>query len=316
MITAYFDTNVYNNWVLRDGLNRVGSIARELAEAGFRVQLSPVNVLEILQTPDPAKREDLVMACQMLCDAELLVEPEALVIDQVLSQVPDSRGKHLALRTATDGSVMAAVWADVRADLRKTFVVDRRDLTALDVSRSVFAYFHSHFSRGGTIEDADFWSGMGSSVTDILHSIRMARNLTLLRQPVPDRSPQVGAHLFMLSLAVLCVGWTPFPARVDAYWSALGLTATAERIDYVGTALWPALHLTALHGMAAIMAWQCTKPYNRGNFFDCYHVAYLPHVDMFVTDDAQLREVRRWWPASTLLAKIVDVDALQRRLAG
>jgi hypothetical protein len=71
------------------------------------------------------------------------------------------------------------------------------------------------------------------------------------------------------------------------------------------------LHLTALHGLPAIMAWQSTQAYNPGNFFDCYHVAYLPHVDLFVTDDAQLRSARQWWPESTLMAKIVGTDTLQ-----
>jgi len=316
--TAYFDTNVYNNWVLRGGLVDTPRVAEALTAAGIRVLLSPINVVEILQTADPGRREDLVMACQAVCDAEMLVEPEALVVDQLVSLVPDDRIAHFTLKTATDGSVLAAVWADVHVDRRRTFGVDGADLKRFDVARAVFAYYyHSHFSRGGTIEDADLLSGKSSSSAgDILYSIREARTRALGKAVAAGRLPRVGEHLFLLAVAVLCVGWTPFPLRIDAYWRALGLDLTADRVDYVGAKLWPLLHLTALHGLAAIMAWQSTQAYNPGNFFDCYHVAYLPHVDLFVTDDAQLSRAREWWPESTLLAKIVGTETLQGEMAG
>ena len=201
MITAYLDTNVYNNWVLGPGRSVRHRIAEDLDRAGIRVLLSPINILEILQTSDPGRRDDLIMACQAVCAKELLVEPEALLVDQIVRLQPDDRVAHLTLKTVTDHSVLGAVWAEVRSDDRKTFAVERTLLERFNVARGIFGYYHAHFSRGGTIDDDPLLQEEPASAEYVLRCMKEARSRLVGGPASPERRPPIGQHLLSLAIA-------------------------------------------------------------------------------------------------------------------
>src|SRR5512145_774478 len=78
----YLDTNVYNRLADELAPEQVRQLTPALGAHGIPAPLlSPVNIIEIVQTADALRREKIVYVVQHLCAGKLLVEPEHLIAD-------------------------------------------------------------------------------------------------------------------------------------------------------------------------------------------------------------------------------------------
>jgi len=291
---VYFDTNAYNRVADQFSVSEIKNLRETLDGRGWSLCLSPVNIIEFLQNAHCSRREELVSVAQNLCDSRLLVEPEALVVNFIVGKTLDDRVSDMALSSLFSESDLAATWRDISLHPCKTFYFNREDLRRFDLSRSLHAFFHAHFSRGENLSSV--CRGLSVSDSDIEVMLRAATE-DRRRMSVPsERVPSICQHTRLLVAAVFCVGCTPFPTAVDRYWQRIGVTDSSKRIHETSDRLSFVYEEGPIRAMGALMAWQTTKKYNAGNFFDCYHMVYLPHVDVFVTDDEGFHSFQSAFP--------------------
>jgi hypothetical protein len=242
--------------------------------------------------------------CQYACDASLLAEPERLIVDFVLARAPQP-GVLPGSAIPFAESHLGTVWADIHAHKDRTFILDRQQLKRFDLTRTLWAYFHSHFSRGGSFADAGV--DLPSDCEDLVHAFKQVIATRRSLEVPHNRVPIICEHASLLVTAVFCIGLSPFPEAIDAFWDTVGITSTESRVEFTHERLGFLLREGPFWGMAALMAWQSTIKYDPGNFFDCYHLLYIPHVEAFVTGDRAFHVFRERHPDSINLAKVVRV---------
>lgn len=304
----YFDTNVYGKLAGGMSMAEIAGFRQRLLDMGKPPVLSPVNILEILATNDEEYREKIILACQYLCDPELLAEPETLLIDYIASYAPKAETSHLVLETQFGTSELALTWREVQADKTRTLLVSREDLQRIEVFKTLHGYFHAYYSRGHRIsdlrlpelKDAEF-------INECIASA--ARKLRKEHAP-NNRAAILCESCLLMTLTILCAGLSPFPLVIESFWAAFGIESVEERFAYAKKELAFLQDTGPIIGLGTYMGWQATKGLDRGNFYDCMHFMYLPYVHMLVTDDLAFHEFTREYAESRILDKIVTSDEL------
>jgi hypothetical protein len=308
----YLDTNVYARLVDTLAPTDYPRLALRLHARSVRVYLSPTNILEFLQTRDAKRRKQLVCLAQFLCAEDLLVEVEAILVDQVATATGDNRLSALRLESPFGSGGLAATWRDVRSDKRSTFLIDRGDLDRFQIVKDMFKLLHAHLRRGGSA--ADLWEHLPPlhATTAAELRVQVADALSRRRAAAPpSKNPlsiPFAACIQLMTLAVFCVGLSPFVASIDQFWILLGISAAGERFRYTLENLPFMLKEGCLVGMGQVMAHQATHRYGPGNLFDCYHVCYTGLTDVTYTFDLRLLALNSTCPLRSPLRRMRPAD--------
>lgn len=305
----YFDTNVYNqicDWI---GNHPIPSNSLFL-EDNTDLFLSPINIIEIGEISDELRRERIIRIFQELCQEKLLADTEHLIVDFIAenTDIPDIQD--LGLQDPFNRTSLAEVWLDIKHNSAKTFIFERDIKEKLRIFKQLAALYHAFLSRGGHISGIDVIlpdlrkqnsSTVSKAISDAISTYRSMQTAYPLDKPMKE------CMGFLVS-TILCIGLTPFPDIIDTLWERLRLSTIEAKFDFLSSKLRFLLSEGPLVGMAAVMATQATNKYDRGNLFDCYHIAYLPYVDKLFTLDSRLLKLRTQYPNSWNLAKIVDAN--------
>lgn len=301
---VYLDTNVYSALCDRLPPEALRRAATRLTAADVRILLSPTNILEILLVPNDLRRERLIFVLQTLCDPLLLAEVESLIVGYVVKEA-GLPYRHLELHDHFGRSSLRETWDDVHRNTERTFVVPDALSQQLRMFKLVESLYHAQFSRGAGLATESEWPDVTKlEAVDGLARLRSRIRTLHNKPPEAVRQARVGESIWILVAMILCVGLTPYPDPIDEFWTAAGITDLEARLEFAQTKLSFLSSHGYFVGMGVLMAWQATKRHSRGNFFDCYHLAYVPHVDEFLTFDRLLLEFARTNPESTNCQKV------------
>jgi hypothetical protein len=286
--------------------------------------LSPINILEILQIESDLRRETVIRVLQELCSAELLAEPEALLVDFIVERTQIDAISTLRLESPYSVSSLSQVWKDIHSDSAKTFVFNDTTRYRARQLKLFNRLYHLWYRKGGSIAKGsidmlgDYRSLPPKHVAPTMMAA-IAKMQSML-VPEPHAWPFHDMILF-LAACMLVVGVTPYPEAVDKLWVCLGIQSVGDRIQCVLEGpLKIVLSEGPLVGIAAILASQLTKKFNSGNLLDAYHISYLPYVSSFLTFDEGLLISAKQYPHSSQFSKIQNADGflndLVRKLSG
>ncbi|MDO8444740.1 MAG: hypothetical protein Q7T53_01315 [Deltaproteobacteria bacterium] len=305
---VYLDTNVYN--ALCERTSNCGQLTLRHRPEEYRILLSPINILEILQVSDKYKREGVVRLLQAICDIKLLADVEKLIVNYVVEKhLIDEHGIY-ALSISDNESELDKVWADIKSNPSKTFIYSHDTIGQLRILKQLESVMHVFFSRGGS-----FSTGIESlpslcNITspDIIKTFKNYISDTRQLPPQEPRPEPWNECIWFLITMILCVGLTPFPSGIDRLWKLLKQFTVEDRLAYAFDKMSFLCSNGPFIGMGALMGWQVSKPHSRGNIFDCYHVSYLPYVHEFYTLDEGLLSFARSHPQSVNFSKILDAS--------
>jgi len=299
----YLDTNVYNAIIDHThGTAALQALEKSVAASGIEIALSPVNIVEVMATPDVARRERLVLLMQHICGPRLLAEPESLIVDFIAARTNDKRLVSLALLDPFCVTQLQETWSDVRGNKAKTFVVQPSAIRFVSILKDVTGLFHAVVSRHGTMVDTGLDLRLAES-EEIPKAIK-ERTREMRRRPVSSKPPSASVCAAFFSTMVLCARLTLFPDAVDRMWSLLGISDSESRIRHTFN------ELSFLHsegsfiGMGALAARQSRHGYQPSNLMDCFHISYLPYVTRFLTLDESILRFARKFPHSKVLSRI------------
>jgi hypothetical protein len=298
----YLDTNVYNRLADELAPEQVRGLSSTLAARGMPAPLlSPVNIIEIVQTSDPLRREKLVYVVQHLCAARLLVEPEHLIAD-FIAETAGPELAHFRIPDVFCRSEMQAVWRDVRENPDKTFVFPEQARAGMRFLRSFDRLLHAFFSRGG-----DFTSPFPVDLRGLDgDAARQATEAARLRFMQEARVPEgtfdrILLHvLWLLIVRIVAVGVTLFPEVLDDLWNQLVVEGAEARVNYAFDKMQRLRQEGPLVLLAAWLATCATRRFDQGDLLDGYHLMYLPYVHRFLTmDENVLAFARRYLNPTT-----------------
>jgi hypothetical protein len=290
MRVVYLDTNVYTHLAELLEPAAVPRLRGAAHQIGLAVVISPMVLVEILALGETEKKEGLVWVAQHLAEDELLPEVEAIIVDYAARVTGDEKVAHLALQHRTAREPLRTEWKRVVADTRRTLGVTHANIQLLATMRELYGLYHAAFSRG--IDLVDVWGPQSSDFfatkpQDLPAFFRdKAREIRRLPPPVP-RDPQHSMHLALISAHIMCVGLSPFWDPLDEYWAALDIHGTQARFNYLldNQGIINEGPFLAMHDF---LAWQSTRKYSRGSWFDAYHLQYLQIVPELMTLDRGL----------------------------
>ncbi len=305
---VYLDTNIYSNLSKSMALFEVTELRNHVLAQGKRPVISPINILEILATKNDQLREDIILVCQHFCEPDMLAEPEALIIDYIVSSRRQRNTDHLILKDQLSKSDLAQTWREVQADKNRTLKIGAAEKRQLESFKTLQGYFHAYYSRGNRLPDLRLPKSDGlESFTQ-----RVIEDTSSLRKDdVPK--PRVAVlceNRTLITLTILCAGLCPFPQTIDAFWDAIGITGINERYTFVKDELDFLTDVGPIIGLGSFMGWQATKGHDNGNFLDCLHLSYLPYVKYFYTDDHAFHDFVGAYPQAKSLKGILNSESL------
>jgi len=178
--SLYFDTCAYSTLLDATEPELYAGLRERLRAAAVEIVLSPVNIVEFLQTTDQLRRERLVFLAQNVCGPQLLAEIEAILTHFIAER----SGRHdlapFILKSALHTDRLGSVWADLYADHRRTFVFEPSQLRRFEVLRQAVNFFHAHYRRGGTLADVEI-------PTPLLELDSLERVTAILRSAAAER---------------------------------------------------------------------------------------------------------------------------------
>lgn len=296
----YLDTNVYNRLADELAPEQVRRLSPALVAHCIPAPLlSPVNIIEIVQTTDTLRREKLVYVVQHLCAAELLVEPEYLVAGFIAESAGSALDRFI-LRDVFCHSGLDAVWKRVRSDAKRTFVLPERGRQGLRFLKSLDRLMHAYLAREGDL--AAFRLDLHGLDSDAAREATDAARLRITKEPRrgPERQERTLIHvLWMLIARIVGAGVGLFPEVMDEIWSELGVEGVDARVNYAFDKMPRLRQEGPLVLLAAWLASCTTRRFDRGDMLDGYHLMYLPYVHRFVTLDENVLAFARRYPNPT-----------------
>jgi len=298
----YLDTNIYSNLAKKYSLKEAVELRVDLINKGKKPTISPINILEILGTRCKEQRESLVEFCQHFCGPEIFAEPEALIVDFIVSNKKENSTQQFILPNQLSNSEFSKVWKEVQFDKKRTLQISAGALSKINMFKLFQGYLHAFYSRGKRLPDLILPRCRSSK--EFKNTLKKETK-KLRAQKVPkNRVAVLCENRSIISQSILCACITPFPASLEEYWKLLGLNSVDERYTYLKSELSFLNESGPVIGMGSFMGWQATKRHDNGNYFDFLHFLYLPYVDAFYTDDPSFHGFKDEYPDAELLKNI------------
>lgn len=306
---VYFDTNILSNIAKSLSLEEIANLRNSFLVRDERPVISAINILEILSTQDEELREKIILACQYLCDNKMLAEPEALIVDYIVTKEKKSNTNHLYKENQYSTSQLANTWKEVQEDKRKTLKITNESLAIIHNFKLFAGFLHAYYSRGNRLPDLE--KQLPNKEYDYIQQI-LEKTRNIRQTPVPSsRVAVLCENRTLVKLLILCAGISPFPDAIEEYWNSIGINNVTGRYSYVSNELQFLDDEGPIIGLGSYMGWQATKGHDNGNFFDCLHFLYLPYVKSFFTDDKNFHNFMKDYPKAGILQRILPSSEIE-----
>jgi len=276
------DTNVYS--ALSDSSFNPSLLGRQLAKRRHVVRPTALNLLEVGRCPDLARSQAILRILVGVATGPIFAEPEELIVDSCERLlVGDS-----SLHEPNAGRHLRRMWERLRSG-RDNFVQTQGSFPVLrDKYRVLFS-----LCRGGWPSDdiTRRLAPRGESNGSIVFKQLLEQCVAVPRGVVSRR------HAPLWGAAMLAVGLAPQPEIFEAFWRKRHISSTEDRMVWMlgpGRVL---MEVGPLVGIGAVLASQAEHGWDTGHAIDCFHLAYLPFVDYFVTNDRGIHLAAKDWPA-------------------
>lgn len=247
--------------------------------------ISPVTLLEILQTSEPERRNEIVEFAQCLFSSELLASPEETIIHYINQGFP-SEEKKVRLYSQ---SLLANVWRDTTTN-HKYINIDIEQLKYRNKLLKSFTKMIHQVINGNdniiipTSENESF----NYSLETWLNSLDFIKN-------TPPYTKEIRT-IFKLSILYLilliCCHVGPDQDTTNSLWKKIGIDKTKCRINYALSNWEPLIYKGPLSTLAKMAYSQSQVKFSRGVYNDSLHAMYLNYTDFLFSDDGHFKDLQ------------------------
>jgi hypothetical protein len=248
--------------------------------------ISPMTLLEILQTSDFEQRDSIVRFSQRLFSEDLLASPEEVIIHYINMGFP-SEEPRMRLKSQ---SVLSEVWRDVVKNPEKQINIDIEQLKARNKSLRVFTkLIHNVMNGDDNLILPETEAGeLNCSLEAMLNDMKFIKEDA--PYSVETRKKFKLAIVYMISLICCQVG--PASEVTEAFWNSLGHHRTSCRINYALENWEPLIYKGPLSTLAHMAYCQSKVRFSRGVYNDSLHALYLNYTDNLFSSDAHFEDLR------------------------
>mgnify|MGYP007012665191 CR=1 FL=1 len=249
--------------------------------------ISPMVLLEILQTSDFEERDSLIRLSQRLFSEDLLASPEEVIIHYIKMGFP-SEEPRLRLKSQC---VLSAVWKDVVNNPDKQINIDIEQLKFRNKTLRTFTKLIHKVINGNdniilpTTEAGEF----NCSLDAMLNGMAFIRE----DDPYTEEAREVFKLAIVYLITLICCQVGPAHEVTDRFWSALGIQRTSCRINYALENWEPLIYKGPLSTLARMAYCQSKVRFSRGVYNDSLHAMYLNYTDKFFSSDAHFEDLRQ-----------------------
>lgn len=248
--------------------------------------LSPMTLLEILQTSDFDQRDKIVRFAQRLFSEELLASPEETIIHYIKQGFPYSEPR-LRLKSQ---SLLSDVWRDVVRNPDKQINIDIQDLKGrAKALKSFTKLIHK------VMNDEDSLVLPETEAGQFNYSLEsMLNNMDFIKQDLQYSSEE--RKVFKLAIVYLivlvCCQAGPAWEVTESFWRSLGRHRTSCRINYALKHWEPLIYRGPLSTLAHMAFCQSKVKFSRGVYNDSLHAMYLNYTDYLFSSDAHFSSLK------------------------
>ncbi|EJL7978751.1 hypothetical protein [Vibrio cholerae] len=249
--------------------------------------ISPMTLVEILQTSDFEQRDKIVRFAQRLFSDELLASPEETIIHYIKQGFPTNEPR-FRLKSK---SLLSEVWRDVVNNPQKQINIDAQQLK--DRSKAIKSFsklIHKVMNGDDSIIVPTSDSGAFNCSLEA-----MLNNMEFIKED-PPYSPEQRkifklAIVYMITL-ICCQAGTAAEVT-DEFWKSLGHEKTSCRINYALENWEPLIYRGPLCTLAHMAYCQSQVKFSRGVYNDSLHAMYLNYTDFLFSSDAHFASLKQ-----------------------
>ncbi|WP_421868051.1 hypothetical protein [Motiliproteus sp.] len=247
--------------------------------------ISPVTLLEILQTSDPERRREIVEFAQCLFSSELLASPEETIIHYINQGFP-SEEKRVRLSSQ---SLLADVWRDTSTNYKEINVDVEQLKNRNKILKSFTKMIHQVINgKDNIIIPTSENESFNYSLEAWLNSLEFIKNDSPYTQELRT--------IFKLSIVYLilliCCHVGPGQEITNRLWEKIGIDKTKCRINYALSNWEPLIYKGPLSTLAKMAYSQSLVRFSRGVYNDSLHAMYLNYTDLIFSDDGHFKDLQ------------------------
>jgi hypothetical protein len=275
--------------------------------------ISPMTLIEILQTSCPEKRDKIIHFSQRLFNRELLASPEEIIINYINNGFPKEEPRYRLKSNSAFGNI----WRDVVDNPEKQIFIDIDELKA---KAKAIKSFSKNLHK--IINNDDVIILPNNENEHLEYSLEsMLNELTFIKEDEPYSAQQRKCYkiaIYYLMVLVCCQAG-PSPECSNVLWEKLGIHCTAGRITYALKNWETLIYRGPLVLMAQMAFCQAQVDFSRGVYYDSLHAFYITYSDMFFTNDKHfglLREKLANTPLHYKIHIMSEVELLKEENTG
>ena len=248
--------------------------------------ISPVTLVEILQTTSFEKRDEIVRFSQRLFDGELLASPEEIIFHYINQEFPVSERR---IRLVSRSN-LAEVWRGVVDFPTKQINVDIDQLRGrVKHLKSFTKMIHEVINgKDSVIFPETRNGGFNCSLEQMLNGLKFIQN----DAPYNEEQRKVFKLAILYLILLICCQVGPSSEITDVFWGDKGIHKTLCRIRYALENWEPLIYRGPLSTLAHMAFCQSRIRYSRGVYNDSLHALYLNYSDFLFSGDSHFEDLR------------------------
>ena len=249
--------------------------------------ISPMTLLEILQTSDFEKRDRIVRLSQRLFSEDLLAAPEEVIIHYINMGFPLEEPR-IRLKSQCNFS---DVWKDVVRNPDKQINIGIEELKARNKAiRGFTKLIHKVMNGDDNIVFPKTEAGeFNYSLESMLNGMAFIKE----GEPYSEEARKVFKLAIVYLITLICCQVGPASEVTERFWSKLGHHRTSCRINYALNNWEPLIYRGPLSTLAHMAYCQSQVRFSRGVYNDSLHAMYLNYTDKLFSSDAHFKDLRQ-----------------------
>ncbi|GAB1259860.1 hypothetical protein [Aurantivibrio plasticivorans] len=269
--------------------------------------ISPVTLLEILQTSDSERRNKIVNFAQLLFSNDLLASPEEAIIHYIKQGFPAEEKK---VRLSSQ-SQLANVWHDV-SENSKEINVDIEQLKDRNIALKDFTKIIHQVINGkdNIVIPTSENESISYSLESWLNSLDFIKNAPPFNQELRTVFKLSIVYLILL----ICCQVGPCQDITDKLWNKLGINETKCRINYALNNWEPLIYRGPLSTAAKMAYSQSMVRFSRGAYSDSLHAMYLNYTDFLFSNDAHFKNLKNALAATPYFDRVQIISEVKFKM--
>ena len=298
----YFETSAVNSLAAKFSLSNA-TLARQLQfERGMDWCISPVTLVEILQTADPLKRDYLIQIAQRLFSPEMMASPEETIIHYISSGCPEREPKN-RLKSQTK---IAQEWKHVVKNPDRTLYVDepaikKRQKALKQYCRIIHTAIRDIDEISVSFEEKE---AMKLLIDSCYNNLRIHQSGDM----VSDEHKNIYKLAVIYLITVICYQLGPCPEVTEKLWDSLGISSDEERVLYALTNWEEVIYKGPLNTLANMAYVQSGSRFSRGVYYDSLHILYINYSDLLYTADSHFMSLKERFIDTPYYERIGNID--------